>query len=110
MSELNTKLQEIKLQKDTYLTPGNIKKYVTILGVTGTYEGSGGSSMKEYQTESAMNADISNIQEGEVVKVLTPSVAYYIKDTTMQLLIEEGPIEDELTRLTTGSGAVEVSE
>lgn len=34
-SELNTKLNAIKTNKDTYLLPANIKKNVTILGVTG---------------------------------------------------------------------------
>lgn len=64
MSELSEKLQEIKRQKDTYITPNNLRKDVTALGITGT-----------------LDID-SELQE----------------------------IEDELARLTTGSGAVEVSE
>lgn len=38
-SELNTKLNAIKTNKDTYLLPANIKNGITILGVTGNYSG-----------------------------------------------------------------------
>ena len=38
-SELNTKLNAIKTQKDTYLLSSNIKENVTVLGITGSYEG-----------------------------------------------------------------------
>lgn len=41
MSQLQDNLNEILRQKNTYLTPSNLKKDVTVLGVTGTYEGSG---------------------------------------------------------------------
>ena len=44
MSELNEKLLEIKRQKDTYIIPENIKKDITVYGVTGTLE-SGGSTI-----------------------------------------------------------------
>lgn len=39
MSQLNDNLVEIKRQKDTHLLPENLKKDVTVLGVTGVYEG-----------------------------------------------------------------------
>lgn len=51
---------------DSDIVAGNIKKDVEILGVTGTYEGAG---IKTYSSETEMNNDIANIQEGEVVKV-----------------------------------------
>lgn len=74
---------------DANIVAGNIKKDVIILGVTGTYEGSG-SAMKEYASVAAMNAAIANISEGEVVKVTTNPPAYYIKDTgVMVLLVKE---------------------
>ena len=38
MSELNDKLLEIKRQKDTYILPENIKKDITVYGVTGTLD------------------------------------------------------------------------
>lgn len=46
MSQLNDNLTEILRQKNTYLLPENLKKDVTCLGVTGTYEG--GSDIKPY--------------------------------------------------------------
>lgn len=36
MSQLNDNLTEILRQKNTYLLPENLKKDVTVLGVTGT--------------------------------------------------------------------------
>ena len=39
MSQLNDNLTEILRQKNAYLLPENLKKDVTCLGVTGTYEG-----------------------------------------------------------------------
>ena len=38
-SELNTKLNQIKTDKDINLTAGNIRNGVTVLGITGTFEG-----------------------------------------------------------------------
>ena len=81
------------------LTADKIKQGETILGITGTYTGS---AMKEYASETAMNNDIANIQEGEVVKVvvtsgiagdvdnpLTTTITHYIKETTMKKLVKE---------------------
>lgn len=39
MSQLQDNLEEILRQKNTYLLPANLKKDVSLLGVTGTYEG-----------------------------------------------------------------------
>ena len=41
----NNKVLEVTSAIDSNIQPGNIKKDVTILGVTGTYEGSGGSNI-----------------------------------------------------------------
>lgn len=43
---------EVTSSIDSNITPGNIKKDVNILGVTGTYEGSGGSSVTTFYTAS----------------------------------------------------------
>lgn len=69
------------------LTAGKIKSGETILGITGTYS----DAMKEYASETAMNNDIANIQEGEIVKVVASgTTTYYIKDTnTMVKLVKE---------------------
>lgn len=52
---------------DNNITAGNIKKDVSILGVTGTYEGSGGGAggVKLYESTAAMQAD-SSAQEGDL--------------------------------------------
>ena len=66
------------------LTADKLKKGVTLLGVTGTYEGEG---MKEYASEATMNADINNIALGEVVKVVASNITtFYVKEakTTYQ--------------------------
>ena len=69
------------------LTADKIKQGVTILGITGTYAGA---TMKEYASETAMNNDIANIQEGEVVKVVASgTTTHYIKETTMKKLVKE---------------------
>lgn len=38
MSQLQDNLNEILRQKNTYLLPANLKKDITLLGVTGSYE------------------------------------------------------------------------
>ena len=69
MSELNDKLLEIKRQKDTYILPENLKKDVTAFGVTGTYEGSGGSGdVKLFETVEEMQLDPSP-NEGDLAIV-----------------------------------------
>ena len=68
------------------LTAGKIKSGETILGITGTYS----DAMKSYNSETAMNNDIANIQEGEVVKVVASgTTTHYIKETTMKKLVKE---------------------
>lgn len=52
MSILKDNLQEIKTQKDTYLLPENIKKGITVLGITGTYEYS---NVRLFETVDEMN-------------------------------------------------------
>lgn len=73
------------------LTANKIKSGETILGITGTYS----DAMKSYNSETAMNNDINNISEGEVVKVVDNNViTFYLKETTMKKLIKE---EDTLS-------------
>lgn len=69
MSELQTKIEEIKRQKDTYIIPENLKKDVTVYGITGTYEGSGGSGdVKLFDTVEHMQQDPSP-SEGDLAIV-----------------------------------------
>lgn len=62
------------------LTADKLKQGETILGITGTYT----EQMKEYASETAMNNDIANISEGEVVKVSSSVNA----DGSYQLIYE----------------------
>ena len=69
MSELQEKLLEIKRQKDTYIIPENLKKNITVLGVTGTLEpDSGGGDVKLFETIEDMQED-ENPQEGDLAIV-----------------------------------------
>ena len=70
MSELNEKLLEIKRQKDTYIIPENIKKDITVYGVTGTLEpgSSGSGDVKLFDTVEHMQAD-PNPSEGDLAVV-----------------------------------------
>ena len=69
MSDLGDKLVEIKRQKDTYILPENIRKNVTVYGVTGTLEtGSGGGDVKLFDTIEHMQED-ENAQEGDLAVV-----------------------------------------
>ena len=74
MSELQDNLNEILRQKNAYLLPANLKKDVTVLGVTGTLEpGSGGGDVKLFETEQAMQADQSP-SEGDLAVVYGSSL------------------------------------
>ena len=69
MSDLGDKLLEIKRQKDEYILPENIKKDITVYGVTGTLEtGSGGGDVKLFDTIEHMQED-ENAQEGDLAVV-----------------------------------------
>jgi len=62
MSQLQDSLNEMKRQKDLYLLPKNIKKDLTILGITGTFEGEGSSEgIKLFDTIEDMNSSIGNV-------------------------------------------------
>ena len=86
LNVLHTNLRTIYSEVNSKIIPGNIKAGVTIFNTTGTYTGE---PMKEYASEAAMNADIANIEEGEIVIVTLPDTTYYIKDTTMKKMIIE---------------------
>ena len=59
------------------LTANILKEGETVLNITGTYT----EQMKEYPSESAMNANISNINTGEVVKITTNNIpTFYVKE------------------------------
>lgn len=91
-ANLVTLLNDTNIANAINLNPDIIKLGETVLGVIGTYNGEG---IKEYIDVASMNSDITNIDEGEVVKVLNNNdITFYIKDTTMKKLVKE---EDTLS-------------
>ena len=71
MSDLQDKINLALVEKATKIIPENIKKDVTILGVTGTYEGSGGGTVegvKQFSTIEEMQAD-TTAKEGDLAVV-----------------------------------------
>ena len=70
MASLTENLTEIKRQKDTYILPENLKKDVTVFGITGTYEGSSSvvEGIKQFSTVEEMQSD-TNAKEGDLAVV-----------------------------------------
>ena len=89
MTGLETKLNAILNDKLTNLTPENLKKDVTCLGVTGTYEGSGGGStvegVKQFSTVEEMNSSTGNT-EGDLAVVYRNTLANMVADTETQYI------------------------
>ena len=89
MTGLETKLNAILNDKLTNLTPENLKKDVTCLGVTGTYEGSGGGStvegVKQFSTVEEMNASTGNT-EGDLAIVYGNTLANMVAGTETQYI------------------------
>ena len=83
MSTLKENLQEIKRQKDTYIKPENIKKDVTVLGVTGTYESNAG--VKLFETIEDMNSD-ETAKEGDLAIVYRNEIQNMKADTQTQYI------------------------
>ena len=59
-NELQSVLDEIKLEKDTKLLPENIKKGISLLGVEGDLEGGNPNDALVYSTKAELEADINN--------------------------------------------------
>lgn len=77
MSQLQDNLNEILRQKNLYLLPENIKKDLTILGVTGTFEGGGSSEgIKLFSTIAEMNSSTGNV-DGDLAIVYNESTNNY---------------------------------
>ena len=88
MATLTENLTEIKRQKDTYILPENIKKDVTVFGVTGTLE-SGGittSGIKQFATIEEMQND-TTAQEGDLAVVYRSEVHNATVDSKFQTVI-----------------------
>lgn len=87
MSQLQDNLDEILRQKNVYLLPGNIKKDITLLGVTGTYEGSGGPTegIKQFSSIEEMNASTGNV-DGDLAVVYGDSLSNWTIDTEYNII------------------------
>ena len=86
MSTLQENLDAIKLDKDTNLKPENLKKDITCLGVTGTYEGSGGGTVegiKQFATVEEMNNSTNN-KEGDLAVVYRSEIQNATADSKFQ--------------------------
>lgn len=84
MSQLQDNLEEILRQKNTYLLPANLKKDVSLLGVTGTLEG--------LDTSDA-NAIASNIEQNKTAYVNGVKITGNLPLTT-ELIITGAELED----------------
>lgn len=72
---------------DSNIVAGNIKKNVSILGVTGTYEGSGGGTVegiKQFATQEEMQAD-TTAKEGDLAVVYRSEVQNVTVDSRFQI-------------------------
>lgn len=74
-NDLQNKLNQIKLDKDTNLLPENLKAGITCLGVNGTYKGSGGTAegAKIFGTVDEMQADTTS-KEGDIAVVVKTNI------------------------------------
>lgn len=80
MATLTENLEEIKRQKDTYIKPENIKKDITVFGITGTLEESNSNKVKVFDTIDIMNND-TNAVEGDTALVLRNEVSNMNSDS-----------------------------
>ena len=86
MATLTENLTEIKRQKDTYILPENIKKDVTVFGVTGTLEsgGTASSGIKQFSTIEEMQAD-TTAKEGDLAVVYRSEIHNATVDSKFQV-------------------------
>ena len=77
MNELKNKMTEIKRQKDTYIIPGNLRKDVTVFGVTGTYEGSGGVQQYSQLGDNSIPTSIIRNSDGRIYNLFATHITVY---------------------------------
>ena len=75
MPTLNDKLDEIKRQKDLYILPQNLKKDVTVFGVTGTLEAGSGEDLEaEISAQEEYIAELEAIIDEKAQGESTPNI------------------------------------
>ena len=84
MTELETKLSQILVEKQSKIIPENIKKDIQIFDITGTYEGNPG-DVKLFETEEEMRAD-SGANEGDLAVIYREEIQNMAADTQTQFI------------------------
>ena len=84
MTELETKLSQILVEKQSKIIPENIKKDIQIFDITGTYEGNSG-GVKLFETEEQMQQD-PNANEGDLAVVYREEIQNMTVDTQTQYI------------------------
>ena len=84
MTELETKLSQILVEKQSKIIPANIKKDIQIFDITGTYEGNSG-DVKLFETEEEMQAD-TDAKEGDLAVVYRSEIQNMTADTQTQYI------------------------
>ena len=84
MTELETKLSQILVEKQSKIIPENIKKDIQIFDITGTYEGNSG-DVKLFKTEEEMQAD-TDAKEGDLAVVYRSEIQNMAADTQIQYI------------------------
>lgn len=80
MDIVNTKIKSILTEKNTKIIPGNIKKDVNILGVTGTYEGGGQVVLPDgikFGTYASTNSDMSWLSDVDTSNITDMARMFY---------------------------------
>ena len=80
MASLKDKSENILSEKQLNLLPENIKKDITIFGVTGTYDNSSG--VKLFETIDEMNSD-TNAKEGDLAVVYRSEITNMTSDSVI---------------------------
>ena len=95
---------EVRIAQDsTVITPGNIKKDVTILGVTGTYDAGGGGTLLTDVRNISVGSTLNTVNLGWRPDMLVFSWVYYD-------YYSEDPHYEQLYKTLTGSGSIEPGE
>lgn len=87
------------VRDDTIIKPENIKKDITILGVTGTYDAGGGGSLLTDVRNITIGSGTQTVNLGWQPDMLVFSWVYYAYDS-------QDPYYDQLYKTLTGSGSV----
>lgn len=97
-NELQQVLDEIKLEKETYLRPHNLKDQVTLLGVTGSFRGLSHNAIFSIEQDDEGNLwSVSNYEEIEDTPYEIDKdgnfIVYQLEDDFSQYIMENNDLE-----------------